>query len=118
MRTKILGLVIYMCSALLFMQWTGTHLHVDIGSHDFAPHASQLHGLDPHDDDHGAEVDVQVFELSAGWFKLIQFFVFTVLLLLTAVIVGQAILAPKFQYSSYQRPSFWRPILRAPPISR
>ena len=118
MRTKHLTLIIYICIALLTMQWSGLHLHVDMDAKDSSPHISKFHGLATDGHDHEADAEVQLFELSASWYKLIQFFVLTTLVLFAANIFTRMNLPPPFRHYLYQRHHFWRPVLRAPPLSR
>jgi hypothetical protein len=115
MRTKILFIVVYMCSALLFMQWSGMHMHASMDGHDSALHESHLHGFGA--DDHEADVDINLFEISTGWFKQIQFFLSLAILLIALVSFTIVIRPPPCISSPHYQQSYLRPILRAPPIS-
>jgi hypothetical protein len=117
MHTSCQSLIIYMCVALLSVQWSGLHLHVDLDAHDSTPHISNLHGFDTDKHDHEADVDVQLFDLSSSWYKLIQFFILATLVLFVASIFTRANLPPPSKHYCYHRYHFLRPILRAPPLS-
>ena len=118
MRAKALFIVIYMCSALLFMQWSGLHLHVGMDEHANTLHVAHIHGvdLDDHGHDHDADVDVSLFELSASWVKQIQYFLTLTVALIICVTVSIVVWPPPFRNPLFNKHSYWRPISRGPPV--
>jgi hypothetical protein len=110
------NLVIYMCITLLFTQWSGLHIHIDMDSLDSSSHISKLHGFDVDEHDHGSEVDVELQELSSSVYKLIHLFVLVVFIIVAANLFAWSIIPPPSKLPFYRRLDYWRPILRAPPI--
>ncbi len=111
-------LVVYMCLALLFLQWSGMHFHVSTEDYASELHIGHIHTLDLHDHDHdhhASGFDVSLFELAANWLKQIQnIFTFTLVLILfvsSAIVVW----SPPFKNILYQRHTYLRPVLRGPP---
>lgn len=117
MCTRYQALIIYMCIALLSVQWSGLHLHVDMDAHDSSSHISKLHGFDADKHDHESDVDVQLFDLSSSWYKLIQYFILATLILYAASLFSRVNLPPPSKHYCYNKYHFFRPILRAPPLS-
>ncbi len=103
--------------ALLSMQAAGLHLHVNLQGGDGGLHGAHVHHADPDGHDHGADVDVSLFELGATWSKILTFLVSVVSLPLAVVWVLQAFVPPSVTTLSTHRRSRWRPPLRAPPLA-
>lgn len=120
MRQKSLFIVFYMSIALLFMQWSGLHLHIGADEHANTLHVAHVHGvdLDDHGHDHEADIDVSLFELSTNWFKQIQYFLLLTVALVIGVTVSFVVWSPPFINPIYHSRSYWRPILRGPPTLR
>jgi hypothetical protein len=97
------------------MQWSGIHLHVNLHSQDATPHLSQMHGLEHQHNDHQHEVDVDLADISTNWFKLLQIFIVTALILLCLSLSYKTSRLPYFSQHLHNKQSYWRPILRAPP---
>jgi hypothetical protein len=113
-RTSVIALF---CLALLGIQLSGSHLHVNLQGDSGGLHGSHVH--DSHSDghDHSADVDVSVLELGTIWSKVITFLVPIAMMLLGIVWVIQTIWpAPRPRLSLLRR-TRWRPPLRAPPLS-
>ena len=112
---KVLVLV-YICSALLFMQFSGIHIHVDLDSLDNAgAHHLNLYDLKDHVSHHDADIDLNIFELNTNWSKIFQYFVVTAFLLLSLFVNGKYFCPPPLLKRKPARKYFWRPVLRAPP---
>ena len=120
MRKKVVYLVLYMCSSLLFMQWSGMHMHSSINEHASSLHTSYLHGFDTdhhsNDADHHDDVDINLFEVNHSWNKQIQFIIIAILLIANLNLVT-FIRSPHSNRISLYIFSYLRPILRAPPTS-
>jgi hypothetical protein len=97
------------------MQWSGAHLHVDIGSQDSSLHIFKLHGLDLDSHEHDTEFDVELFETSSSWYKLVKLFILAAITIFTANLFVQLNSRPPYKQPSYRQLDYWRPILRAPP---
>lgn len=105
--------------ALLSMQLSGLHMHVNPQGDSGELHGSHTHGHDPDPigHDHSLDIDVPVLELGATWAKILTFLIPIVALLLSVVWVLQSIWSPPRIPQFLQRRSHWRPPLRAPPPS-
>lgn len=99
------------------MQLSGLHLHVDVGSPDSSSHISKLHGLDDDGHDHGTETEVDLFEVSSSAYKLVHLFLLTTFIIVAVNLATRLNIPPPSYQSLYRRLNYWRPILRAPPIS-
>lgn len=100
------------------MQWSGIHLHVNTHTQDVAPHLCYLHCPDHQHNDHHQDVDVELADISTSWFKLLQIFIVTAYLLLCLTLGYKTLRRITFLQHFYNKQSYWRPILRAPPASR
>lgn len=112
------AIILYVIVTLLFMQWSGIHLHVNTHTHDAPPHLSHLHSLDHQQDGHKQDVDVDLADISTSWFKLLQFFMLSAFILLCLSLSEKSLRLPPFLQRFHSKQSYWRPILRAPPASR
>ena len=113
---KILVLV-YICCALLFMQFSGIHIHVDPDSLDSASaHHLHVYDLKDHVANHDADIDLNIFELNTNWSKIFEYFVVTAFLLLSLSVSGRYFPPPPLFKRKPARKYFWRPVLRAPPV--
>lgn len=109
------SIIFYIIGALLFMQWSGIHLHINIDSSDAVPHLSQLHGLDQEHDEHESDIDVSLADISTSWFKLVQFFIVSALILFGLPAKSQTLRPPPLLRHFNSKHSYRRPVLRAPP---
>ena len=69
-----------------------------------------------HGHEHDSDFDVSLFELTANWFKQIQntiIFTLSLILFVTSAIV---VWPPPHRKTLYQRHTYWRPVLRGPPV--
>ena len=110
-------LITYMSIALLFVQLSGLHLHVGVDSLDSSSHISKLHGLDDDEHDHGIETEVDLFEVNSSTYKLVHLFLLAVFIIVAVNLATRLYIPPPSNRTLYRRLDFWRPILRAPPIS-
>jgi hypothetical protein len=105
------------CGALLSMQLSGLHMHVNPQGDSGDLHVSHVHDAEPDGHSHNADVDVSVFELGTTWSKILTFLLPIVVMLFGIVWVLQTVWSPPRVQLSLQRRSRWRPPLRAPPLS-
>jgi hypothetical protein len=118
MRNSPTWFIVIPVIALLSMQLSGLHLHVNSDG------AGGLHGTHVHETDsdghgHGHEhdTDVSLFELGTSWGNLVLFLP-PLFIMLTFVQSGRSVwmlIADTFQHRRHR--SRWRPPLRAPPLS-
>jgi hypothetical protein len=110
--------LLYICSALLFMQMSGIHIHINLkSSGEPVTHNLNLFDLNDHNSahDHESNIDVDIFELSTTWSKIFQFFIVTVFLMLALIRLGKYAWSPPSLPFNTRHKHFWRPVLRAPP---
>jgi hypothetical protein len=106
------------CLCLLFMQMSGTHLHVEAGGENAGLHGTHLHEIDHHGHNHSAERDVSVLdELGLTWSKLLPVILACVALLFSQQWPRQQLWLLPVRYAKPRRRSRWRPPLRAPPFT-
>ena len=117
MRAAPLCLLAVVHIALLSMQATGLHLHVNVHGDAGGLHGSHLHYADPDGHDHSDELDVSVSEPGATWSKIFPFLVLAVSLLAAVVWMVRTFFPPPVIIPSTRRRSRWRPPLRAPPLT-
>lgn len=111
-------LAIFITIALLFLQWSGLHFHVDMKEQANPLHVLHIHHIDADSDDHDCGKDVSLLELAGGWFKQIHYVLFAAITLALFSIVAYFIRQPPPYHHHYHRQAYWRPILRAPPVTR
>jgi hypothetical protein len=120
MRASPTWFIVIPVIALLSMQLSGLHMHVNPdgagGLHGTHVHemVSAGHG---HDHDHEYDTDVSLFELGTSWGNLILFLLPLLFIFFTFVRSGRIVcrlVADTFQRRHHSR---WRPPLRAPPLS-
>ncbi len=104
--------------ALLSMQLSGLHMHVNPDGAG-GLHGTHVHEMDSakHGHDHVHDTDVSLFELGTSWGNLILFLPPLVFIMLTFAQGGRTVwmlIADTFQR---RRRSRWRPPLRAPPLT-
>jgi hypothetical protein len=122
MSKKGVYFVIYMCSSLLFIQWSGMHMHSSANDLDNSLHTSYLHGFDTDHHSHEVgyhenDVDIDLFEINHSWTKQIQFFILIAIVLIANLNFFTFIRPPPLSRISLYIFSYLRPILRAPPAS-
>jgi len=118
MSTNKTLFLLYVCTALLFMQFSGIHIHVDLESSDeTVTHNLNLYDIEDHVSahDHQSSIDIDIFELSTSWSKIFQYFIVTVFLLLCFFLTGKHFFPPPLAQFKFTKRHYWRPILRAPP---
>ena len=116
MVAKKILLLVYVCCALLFMQFSGIHIHIDLDSSDKASiHQLNLYDVKDHVSDHDTDIDLDIFELNTNWSKVFQYFVVSAFLLLGVFAAGKYFWPPPLLKRKLARKYFWRPVLRAPP---
>ena len=117
MRNSPTWFIVIPVIALLSMQLSGLHLHINSDG------AGGLHGTHVHETDsdgHGHEddTDVSLFELGTSSGNLVLFLPPLLFIMLTFVQSGRTVwmlIADTFQHRRHR--SRWRPPLRAPPLS-
>ena len=110
-----------MCFSLLFIQWSGMHIHSSVNDQDSALHTAYLHGFDAdhHDNEaeHHDDVDINLFEINQSWNKKIQFAIIIVILLIAILNLVTFIRSSPLNRISLHISPYLRPILRAPPAA-
>jgi len=113
-RTSPTLFIIIPVIALLSMQLSGLHMHVNpegVGG----LHGTHVHATEPDGHEHEHDIDVSLFELVTGWGNPILFLSPLLFILLTFTQNGRTVwmlVADTFQRRHHSR---WRPPLRAPP---
>ncbi len=105
------------CVALLSVQLSGLHMHINLQGDDGEPHTTHVHESDPDGDDHSDDIEVSVFELGSAWAKVMVFIMPVAVVLLGITWLVQAPWPFLVQRLTLKRSARWRPPLRAPPAS-
>ncbi len=115
MRTRPTLFIVIPVIALLSMQLSGLHMHVNTDGSD-GLHGTHVHATDPDGHEHEHDIDVSLLELGASWGKLVLLLPPLLFILLTFAQSGRTVwilVEDTFQRRQRTR---WRPPLRAPPL--
>ncbi len=103
---------------MLALQLSGLHLHVVAAENTTEMHGTHLHQTVLQEHDHSADVDVNLLEQFAGhWSKVVALVSHVVVLLFAVWILSPNWTSP-LKFGTKRRRLRWRPLLRAPPLSR
>ena len=120
-----ISFMVFLSLCLLSMQVSGLHIHASLEGnselfgthmHDVGPKVHEHEGHDRKAHDHAPETDLSLFELAAGWAKLIPFLLLFAGVLHAVIVQRTGTMAPITKTFHPSRFSRWRPPLRAPPL--
>lgn len=116
MRLVTSSILVFVCAALLLIQFSGLHQHVGTQGVYSDTHGTHMHDLNAGAHDHDTNIDVGFFELSVPWSKLAPFLIVLMAVLFITSRTTQSVTFSHCQWLKPRKRSRWRPPLRAPPL--